>query len=162
MGVKIKSALGSVTLDAENIASNTTVTVPAGGGTLATTGDIPAAGADTSLSNLSATGEQRVCQAWVNFDGTGTVAISDSFNVSSITDNGTGDYTVNYSSAMTNANYAITASAIGSQNADAVGVGSIPGYGTFRTTSYSRFRVAYLPSNSALDEDHINVNVFGD
>jgi len=41
MGVKIKSALGSVTLDAENIASNTTVTVPAGGGTLATTGDVP-------------------------------------------------------------------------------------------------------------------------
>lgn len=46
-------------------------------------------------------------KAWVNFNGTGTVAIRTSFNVSSITDNGTGDYTVNFTSAMTDANYAI-------------------------------------------------------
>jgi len=44
-------------------------------------------------------------RAWVNFNGTGTVAIRDSFNVSSITDNGTGDYTVNFDQAMPNANY---------------------------------------------------------
>lgn len=45
------------------------------------------------------------CRAWVNFDGTGTVAIRDSFNVSSITDNGTGAYTVTFATAMANANY---------------------------------------------------------
>lgn len=45
-------------------------------------------------------------KAWVNFNGTGTVAIRASFNVSSITDNGTGDYTVNFTSAMVDANYA--------------------------------------------------------
>lgn len=44
-------------------------------------------------------------KAWVNFNGTGTVAIRASFNVTSITDNGTGDYTVNFTSAMTDANY---------------------------------------------------------
>ena len=44
-------------------------------------------------------------KAWVNFDGTGTVAIRSSFNVSSITDNGTGDYTVNFTTAMPNTNY---------------------------------------------------------
>jgi hypothetical protein len=47
------------------------------------------------------------CRAWVNFDGTGTVAIRASGNVSSITDNGTGLYTVNFTTAMPDANYAV-------------------------------------------------------
>lgn len=45
------------------------------------------------------------CRAWVNFNGTGTVAIREDGNVSSITDNATGNYTVNFSTAMTDANY---------------------------------------------------------
>ncbi len=45
-------------------------------------------------------------RAWVNFNGTGTVAIRASGNVSSITDNGTGNYTVNFTTAMSDANYA--------------------------------------------------------
>jgi hypothetical protein len=48
-------------------------------------------------------------KAWVNFNGTGTPAIRASFNVSSITDNGTGDYTVNFTNATTDANYSMTA-----------------------------------------------------
>ena len=46
------------------------------------------------------------CRAWVNFNGTGTVAIRGSGNVSSITDNGTGDYTVNFTTSMPDVNYA--------------------------------------------------------
>jgi len=46
-------------------------------------------------------------KAWVNFNGTGTVAIRAAFNVSSITDNGTGDYTVNFTTAMADANYSV-------------------------------------------------------
>jgi hypothetical protein len=46
------------------------------------------------------------CRAWVNFNGTGTVAIRASGNVSSITDNGVGAYTVNFATAMPDANYA--------------------------------------------------------
>ena len=46
-------------------------------------------------------------RAWVNFNGTGTVAIRASGNVTSITDNGTGDYTVNFTTAMTDANYSV-------------------------------------------------------
>lgn len=49
----------------------------------------------------------QLCRAWVNFNGTGTVAIRASFNVSSITDNGTGDYTVNFTTALVDANYAV-------------------------------------------------------
>jgi hypothetical protein len=58
---------------------------------------------------LNASGSAPIfaCRAWVNFNGTGTVAIRDSGNVSSITDNGTGDYTVNFTTAMTDANYCI-------------------------------------------------------
>jgi hypothetical protein len=48
-----------------------------------------------------------LCRAWVNFNGTGTVTIRASFNVSSITDNGTGDYTVNFTNAMPDANYCV-------------------------------------------------------
>jgi len=51
------------------------------------------------------------CRAWVNFNGTGTVSIRGSGNVSSITDNATGDYTVNFSTAMPDANYSSTGSA---------------------------------------------------
>jgi hypothetical protein len=47
------------------------------------------------------------CRAWVNFNGTGTVAIRASGNVSSITDNGAGDYTVNFTTSMPDANYAV-------------------------------------------------------
>lgn len=49
--------------------------------------------------------EQGRCKAWVNWNGTGTVSIRDSFNVGSITDNGTGAYTVNFSSNMSNTSY---------------------------------------------------------
>ena len=49
-----------------------------------------------------------IAKAWVNFNGTGTIAARDSENVSSLTDNGTGDYSCNFSSAMGNANYAPT------------------------------------------------------
>jgi len=47
------------------------------------------------------------CRVWVNFNGTGTVAIRASGNVTSITDNGTGNYTVNFTTAMPNANYGV-------------------------------------------------------
>lgn len=51
-------------------------------------------------------------KAWVNFNGTGVVSINDSINVSSITDNGVGDYTVNLSTSFAAADYAITATSI--------------------------------------------------
>ena len=54
------------------------------------------------------------CRAWVNFNGTGTVAIRASGNVSSITDNGTGDYRVNLTTAMPDVNYSVVASGINS------------------------------------------------
>jgi hypothetical protein len=60
------------------------------------------------------------CRAWVNFNGTGTVAIRASGNVTSITDNGTGDYTVNFTNALADANYAVSGSS-GGQSATSNG-----------------------------------------
>jgi hypothetical protein len=72
------------------------------------------------------------CRAWVNFDGSGTPAIRASGNVSSITDNGTGAYVVNFTTAMPNTNYAGFTSASGDGSFDA-----IAGFGdnAFNTTS---------------------------
>ena len=62
---------------------------------------------DGTNSTSSTNCIQGSAKAWVNFDGTGTVAIRASYNVSSITDNGTGDYTVNFTNALVDANYAV-------------------------------------------------------
>jgi hypothetical protein len=60
-----------------------------------------------SRTKLDADTSTGVCKAWVNFNGTGTVAIRASYNVSSITDNGTGAYTVNFATALVDANYSV-------------------------------------------------------
>ena len=62
-------------------------------------------------AGFGSSGKAYGVRAWVNFNGTGTVAIRDSGNVSSITDGGTGDYSVNFTTAMPDANYAILGSA---------------------------------------------------
>jgi hypothetical protein len=64
-----------------------------------------------TLDKLGTTLQSQVCKAWVNFNGTGAVAIRSSYNVSSITDNGVGDYTVNFTTALADANFSIAGSA---------------------------------------------------
>lgn len=64
-----------------------------------------------TVSTSSANVIQGSAKAWVNFNGKGTVAIRASYNVSSITDNGTGDYTINFTNALSNANYCASLSA---------------------------------------------------
>lgn len=74
-------------------------------GNAATATSATSATTATALSTASGSAPSYSARAWVNFNGTGTVAIRASGNVSSITDNGTGDYTVNFSTAMPDANY---------------------------------------------------------
>ena len=69
----------------------------------------------TTISDLAGTGPatltgQSAAKAWVNLNGTGTIAVRDSFNVASLTDNGTGNYTVTFSNAFGAADYASVAS----------------------------------------------------
>jgi hypothetical protein len=71
--------------------------------------DVLAANAVT-YAKIGTTEQGQLCKAWVNFNGTSTVAIRASYNVSSITDNGVDDYTVNFSNALVDANYVTTIS----------------------------------------------------
>jgi len=82
-------------------------------------------------------------RAWVNFNGTGTVAIRASGNVSSITDNGAGDYTINFTIAMSDANYAFSA---GTENSNQIYPRGVGLFGTTPTTSGIRLKQAYTLS----------------
>jgi hypothetical protein len=97
------------------------------------------------------------CRAWVNFNGTGTVAIRASGNVSSITDNGTGDYTVNFSTAMPDANYAPT---YGCGTTNTGGSWDYPG-GTYQTLTTSlRMRTYNTDNTNLIDTELASVAIF--
>jgi hypothetical protein len=96
------------------------------------------------------------CRAWVNFNGTGTVAIRGSGNVSSITDNGAGDYTVNFTNAMSDANYSAVVTA--GQKTQTWGLVLFANTGAF-TTSGVRF-VTQGPSDAVGDTAFICVAIF--
>jgi hypothetical protein len=97
-----------------------------------------------------------LCKAWVNFNGTGTVAIRAAFNVSSIQDNGTGDYTVNFTTALADANYCVnaTTSNEGPGNRLYASQNESP-------MSVSGWRVAcFNASGSTVDANFVHVAIF--
>jgi hypothetical protein len=120
---------------------------------------LPSSGADTSLSNLTSAGEQMVCKAWVNFNGTGTVSIRDSYNVSSITDNGTGDYSINYTNSMGSADYAYAGTC------GRVGSGQYGYYVSSKETLTSASSTNIITAGgtgSKTDLEEVSTIVFGD
>jgi hypothetical protein len=104
------------------------------------------------FATVSGTAPIYPCRAWVNFNGTGTVAIRASGNVTSITDNGTGNYTVNFTTAMPDANYATVAS-IGPQ-------GFAPVILVEAYTTSSVQLIIFADSQGASDRATVNVSVF--
>ena len=108
------------------------------------------------IATVSGTAPLYMCRAWVNFNGTGTVAIRASGNVTSITDNGTGDYTVNFTTAMPDANY----STCGTSGAGAIyqAVDVSPYAFSTQTTSAMRFRT--FGGGSLQDQDYISIAIF--
>lgn len=109
-----------------------------------------------SLFNASGSAPVYACRAWVNFNGTGTVAIRSSGNVSSITDLGTGNYNVNFSTAMPDTNYS-TVTALNYNNSTFVtNVGALV---KLPTTSKIEIEVGGT-ANQAFDVHTINVAVF--
>ena len=116
-----------------------------------------------TFQNSSSTEIGTLCRAWVNFNGTSTVSIRASFNVSSITDNGVGDYTVNFTTAMPDTNYSFSFGG-GSGNGRVLVLYN----GTFNTTDSSSgkavgsIRVFYndLTSGIGIDNTHLSVAIF--
>lgn len=107
----------------------------------------------------------QIAKAWVNFNGTGTVAIRSSFNVSSITDSGAGNYIVNFINALNDSNYAIVVTTTGANTGDLTRHGVISGTETGgaanKTTSACSIRTGATSSSGNSDNAEINVIVFG-
>jgi hypothetical protein len=97
-------------------------------------------------------------KAWVNFNGTGTVAIRRDFNVTSIVDNGTGDYTVNFTTAMTDANY-VVAGAVSTVYDSGVTPRSTISEPTLLNTGSVRISCTYH-ENTRLDSKVVCISVF--
>jgi hypothetical protein len=152
------SGSGTLTLSAPNTDTDRTLDLPDAAGTIQVSGN-PISGTTGSfsgdLSFNSGYGSAAVaygCRAWVNFNGTGTVAIRASGNVSSITDNSTGNYTVNFTTAMPDANYAAITGIAGTG-------GSLlfkgPVSGTYSTSACQ----VLIFTAAGLDTDVLYVNV---
>ena len=106
------------------------------------------------------TNQARVAKAWVRFDGTGTPAIAESYNFSSITDNGTGNFTANFSTNLSSANY----SATGGVGMDGVAGNPSPPVVFLHTLTASSIKVytRYAASTPAYyDYDTICLQIFG-
>lgn len=173
-----------VTETATQTLTNKTLTTPVlntsiSGTAIATQAEAEAGTSDTKLMtplrlrnalNATGTAPTYACRAWVNFNGTGTVAIRASGNVTSITDNGVGDYTVNFTTAMPDANYSVVClgAARGGGSAPSsnvcIGLGSATSNvnsGTIGTFSTSAVQVYSQVSNgNAIDTPYVCVSVF--
>jgi hypothetical protein len=104
---------GSVSIVEPTTASNFTQTLPASTGTVMVadgSGNLSVTGNLSFNSGYGSVATAYGCRAWINFNGTGTIAIRGSGNVSSITDNGTGNYAINLTTAMPDTNYTVCSS----------------------------------------------------
>jgi hypothetical protein len=118
---------------------------------------------DGSLSSVIPSGSTLypayMARAWVNFNGTGTVAIRASGNVTSITDNGTGDYTINFTNAMPDVNYNVVGSA--GQSSAATGMDIVGRNLDNSLQTVSAVRIYTLTTgNSTRDNPNISVAIF--
>lgn len=106
--------------------------------------------------------ENYKCRAWVNFNGTGTVAIRASGNVSSITDNGTGDYTVNFATAMPDEHYSFCFGGHGNTSTSTNGypTGYASTSGGYTPTATSLRVRGSNGANGIVDLDTISVAIF--
>jgi len=120
-------------------------------------GAIPTLGGDSV--------ETRLCSAWVNFNGSGAVAIRGSYNVSSITDNGTGNYTISFTTAMPDVNYSASLAATdigtaGQTDNYAYGAWKRGANNAVYSTSSLRIGVGYPTNGSLYDQSIVNVQIY--
>jgi len=142
------SGTGTFTIAAPNSNTNRTLNLPDEAGTALTDATDLEPQVKTA-TNATGSAPIYACRAWVNFDGTGTISIRDSGNVSSITDRGTGRYTVNFATDMPDSNYSIQCNGIergagssitGTHGVDNLG-GASPNFGSaiYTTSAVSVF-----------------------
>jgi len=127
-----------------------TLTGVATAGSIAVTGE-----GNSTTTNL----QQGLAKAFVNLSGDGTVSIRDSHNTSSVTDNGTGDYTFAWSSSMGNINY--TSSGAAGTNQDSLMNISQPENSSPPATGSCRFSVVYVHT-TPFDGTYVGAVIHGD
>jgi hypothetical protein len=111
-----------------------------------------------TAAKLGTNEQKQICKAWVNFNGTTSPGtIRSSYNVSSVTKNGTGDYNVNFATAMADANYSVN---LTRDLILGVNGGFLGEYGS-RSNSSVRFQNCLNVSNFGFDSAYLNVQVFG-
>ena len=101
-----------------------------------------------------------VSKQWININGDSTASITDSFNTTSITDNGTGDYSVTIANDMSNANYSLAG--ISGDGTSAFNRGLSTGYGTAPTSTLYRLVSIYASSGAAVDCAYVSCQLNGD
>ena len=109
--------------------------------------------------------KQSAAKAWVNFNGTGTIAVRESFNTSGITDEGTGHYSTSFTNALTNADYVVAGTAMysSSTNAHCICYGDTNGANGEQPTA-SRYEVLaiYISSVGPQDCTRVQLQTSGD
>jgi hypothetical protein len=148
------SGTGIFTVAAPNSNTDRTLTLPDATGTIAT--------AESTLSQFNASGSAPVyaCRAWVNFNGTGTVAIRGSGNVSSITDNGTGDYTVNFTTAMSDVNYCSLVTGTNHEGQNISGDSKLRDTASNKLVGSVRMQFTVNDNQTAYDSPNANLAIF--
>ena len=102
---------------------------------------------------------QFTAKAWANLNGTGTIALRDSHNISSVTDNGTGDYTVAFSNDMANGNYSLVMSAGGTAG---VPTTKCPKSSASLATGSFQVEILNAATGTVFDSAYVFATVFGD
>ena len=121
-----------------------TITGVSTAGSVAVTGE-----GNSTTTNL----QQGLAKAWAELDGTGTIGLSDSFNIASVADNGTGDYTFTYTNAMGGTDYSYMLSG----NSEPI----VYEAGTSRSANLCRALIRNS-SNAATDTDPVSMLIHGD
>lgn len=128
--------------------------------TIASVGTSQIANNAVTAAKLGTNEQRQIAKAWVNFNGTGTPSIRSSYNVSSVTKNGTGDFTVNYATALADANYSLS----GMCN---IGFGGVVGlapngsYSSVTTKTTTQVRVVVRDYANVQDPVDVSVQIFG-
>lgn len=127
-------------------------------GALSGVTSVSSASADTPVILQDSSSNSNTCRAWVNFNGTGTVAIRADFNVSSITDVGLGSYDVNFTNAMPDSNYVVcsTSSSTGGPTTAGFTYPTNTGY----STTAVRINVISKDNSVSVDPTYCNVSIF--
>jgi hypothetical protein len=159
------SGTGIFTLESPNSNTNRTLSLPDAAGTIQVSGN-PISGTTGSfsgdLSFNSGYGSSAVaygCRAWVNFNGTGTVAIRASGNVTSITDNGTGNYTVNFTISMPDVNFSIAGYTVNPASRALV-FGDVNTYATGSIRVNTGYITGFNGEATSIDATYVNIAVF--